>query len=90
MTCKLNGKISPVGNLAGSLQNSGHLEATLVTKLVDNLEYPRYQGETEFTPSSEQQTIDISHTVVLENITINPIPSNYGLITWNGSTLTVS
>jgi hypothetical protein len=28
--------------------------------------------------------------VVTRNIVINPIPSNYGLITWNGSTLTVS
>lgn len=46
MTCKLNGKISPVGILAGSLQNAGALSATLTMKLTDNLEYPRYQGET--------------------------------------------
>ena len=25
-----------------------------------------------------------------KNIRINPIPSNYGLITWDGSVLTVS
>lgn len=25
-----------------------------------------------------------------QNIVINPIPSNYGLITWNGSVITVS
>ena len=24
------------------------------------------------------------------NVTINPIPSNYGLITWNGAFITVS
>lgn len=90
MTCKLTGKISPVGNLAGSLQNVSSLSGTLSKKLVDNLEYPRYSGETVFTPSSEEQIIDISHTVVLENIVINPIPSNYGLVTWNGSTLTIS
>lgn len=53
-------------------------------------EYPTYDGETTFTPSAETQTIPTAHTVLLSDITINPIPSNYGLITWNGITLTVS
>ena len=51
---------------------------------------PYYTGATEITPSQETQTLPTADTVVLENIVINPIPSNYGLITWNGSTLTVS
>ena len=49
-----------------------------------------YEGTYEWTPSSELQTIEIANKKALENITINPIPNNYGLITWNGSTLTVS
>ena len=49
-----------------------------------------YDGPTEFTPSGSTQTIEIANMKALENITINPIPSNYGLITWNGSELTVS
>ena len=53
-------------------------------------DYPDYEGETTFTPSAEMQTIPTAHTVLLSDITINPIPSNYGLITWNGATLTVS
>lgn len=53
-------------------------------------QYPDYEGETTFTPSVEMQTIPTAHTVLLSDITINPIPSNYGLITWNGATLTVS
>ena len=51
---------------------------------------PVYPGPTEFTPSAEKQTIGVSGYRLKENITINPIPSNYGLITWDGSTLTVS
>lgn len=52
--------------------------------------YPTYQGETEFTPSRDAQTVSVGGKLSMTDITINPIPSNYGLITWNGSTLTVS
>lgn len=50
----------------------------------------RYKGSYEFTPSEDEQTIEISGKTATHNITINPIPNNYGLITWNGSELTVS
>ena len=49
-----------------------------------------YDGPTEFTPFGSTQTIAIENKKALTDITINPIPSNYGLITWNGSELTVS
>lgn len=49
-----------------------------------------YEGAYEFTPTDSVQTIEISGLRATGNITINAIPNNYGLITWNGSTLTVS
>ncbi len=49
-----------------------------------------YEGAYEFTPTDEPQTIAIENKRATQNITINPIPSNYGLITWDGATLTVS
>lgn len=49
-----------------------------------------YDGDYEWTPTQETQTIQIENKRALENIIINPIPNNYGLITWDGSTLTVS
>ena len=53
--------------------------------------YPnQYTGATEVTPSAETQTLPTSGLMMAANITINPIPSNYGLVTWDGSTLTVS
>ena len=50
----------------------------------------QYSGPCEATPTTSTQTLQTSGLLVPDNITINPIPSNYGLITWNGSTLTVS
>lgn len=50
----------------------------------------KYHGDYEFTPSSEQQTIRTAGLVLEENIIIDPIPDNYGLITWDGSVITVS
>ena len=49
-----------------------------------------YNGEYSITPGPEQQTIPIVGKTARRNITVDPIPSNYGLITWNGSTITVS
>ena len=51
---------------------------------------PVYEGATVFTPSRYTQTAPTGGFFLQDDITIKPIPSNYGLITWNGSTLTVS
>ena len=51
---------------------------------------PIYEGPYEFTPADSSQTIAIGSKRAASDITINPIPSNYGKITWNGSILTVS
>ena len=53
-------------------------------------EYPIYDGETEFTPSSSVQTIFTARKLLATDITINPIPSNYGLVTYDGSIITIS
>lgn len=49
-----------------------------------------YEGPYEVTPSSETQILNTKDYVCIDNITINAVPSNYGLITWNGTVLTVS
>lgn len=49
-----------------------------------------YEGDYEVTPSGSMQVLPSANRYLEQNITINPIPNNYGLITWNGSTLTVS
>lgn len=49
-----------------------------------------YTGSYTVTPTNETQTLRTKNYRMTDNVVINPIPSNYGLITWNGSTLTVS
>lgn len=64
-------------------------ECGIVAKVIGQ-DLPTYTGETVVTPSETEQVLATADKVVTRNIVINPIPSNYGLITWNGSTLTVS
>ena len=68
-----------------SVQVSFGLDTQIVTSTV-----PDYDGPYEFTPSPELQTIETNGFRMTDNVTINPIPSNYGLITWNGAFITVS
>lgn len=49
-----------------------------------------YDGDYEFTPSQSAQTIPIAGKTALYDIVIKSIPQNYGLITYNGFSLTVS
>lgn len=49
-----------------------------------------YEGSYSITPSSEVQILPTKLKTENADIVIQPIPSNYGLITWNGSTITVS
>lgn len=49
-----------------------------------------YEGPYAVTPDRTTQTLPIDNKTALHDIVVNPIPSCYGLITWDGSTLTVS
>ena len=49
-----------------------------------------YGGQTDFTPTAERQTISTAGLILDEDIYVEPIPQNYGLITWNGSYIRVS
>ena len=53
--------------------------------------YPTpYSGTIDVTPTEEKQTLPTSGYMLQADIVVEPIPSNYGLITWDGTTLTVS
>ena len=87
------------GELSGSLSGSARITGGLISsvgQLSGELTIPAsigvqpYEGEYAFTPTEDTQTVEIAEKMATQNITINPIPSNYGLITYNGSTITVS
>ena len=50
---------------------------------------PAYDGPYEITPTEEAQILPTAGTRLENNIVVNPIPSNYGRIEWNGVTLRV-
>ena len=84
----LSGELSAIQGLEGSLSSGATLNGELT--VAEHIYVPEYTGSYEITPSSQTQTIPIMGLKAAGDITVNPIPSNYGLITWNGSTLTVS
>lgn len=51
---------------------------------------PDYVGPYEVTPSGVAQTLATAGRRMASDVIVQPIPSNYGLITWDGATITVS
>lgn len=49
-----------------------------------------YEGPYEVTPTTDDIVLQTSGKVAIDNIKVNRIPQNYGLITWNGTVITVS
>ena len=49
-----------------------------------------YGGAYEVTPAATEQTLPTAGKFMARDVTVGAIPSNYGLITWNGQVLTVS
>lgn len=71
--------------------DAASMGVTLGTPVVkEYVDVQTYTGEYEVTPSAETQTLDTAGLRLTRPVTVNPIPQNYGLITWNGAFLTVS
>lgn len=72
-------------------ETSTALDARLKdVQIVTRTDVEPYGGSYEVTPTLETQTLQTENKLMERNVVINPIPSNYGLITWNGAVLTVS
>lgn len=82
----LIGTLSKTEELTGTIGIDGELTAGIMQYAREN----PYTGEYTFTPTDHAQFIPIAGLTAERDIRINPIPWNYGLITWNGSVLTVS
>lgn len=80
----INGQGSMGGTLSGSIGITGDLDRNYTQT------YDDYAGPYEVVPSMETQTLRTNRLLMTGNVTIAPIPSNYGLIEWNGSVLRVS
>lgn len=53
-------------------------------------DHDKYEGAYSVVPSAQEQVLHTKDFLMMDNVTIAPIPQNYGLITWNGIYLTIS
>lgn len=58
--------------------------------VINRIEADEYAGPYEITPSATEQVLETRNKKAIQDIIINPIPSNYGLVTWDGVSLTIS
>ena len=85
----MNIVITPAAvTVSGAAASATASTGTPVVK--DYIEAPPYEGSYSITPSGEEQVLETAGKRCGENIVIQPVPSNYGLITWTGSVLTVT
>lgn len=84
MTGRLSGSVNIGGGIGATAPMGGNM--TIPTVVAP----PIYDGPYEVTPGASAVTLETNGLSMAGNVVINPIPSNYGLITWNGSTITVS
>lgn len=56
----------------------------------DYVERPAYEGPYTITPTTEAQILETRNLRMTDNITVKPIPHNYGLISWTGPGIRVS
>ena len=86
------------GELIGRLKSSGQLSGFLSAQkgisglltIPSAVDVTVYDGPYEFTPTQQTQTVEITNKMATQDIIFNPIPSDWGHITWDGAILTVS
>ena len=49
-----------------------------------------YTGPTIAIPTTIEQVFNTNNKILMRDFVVKPIPSNYGLVTWNGSVLIIS
>lgn len=85
---KITGTLSDLEGVSGTLSPIEEVSGVVTIPTIVRPE--SYTGPYHVTPAAESQVLETTDMIMDEDVVIDPIPSNYGLITWNGSTLTVS
>ena len=84
---RIRGRVSAGAVIGARLSGSGGIGAR-----IDNGKgrgYP-YDGPYEVTPTRYTQVLYTNGKTLADDVTVKPIPPEYGLITYNGSVITVS
>lgn len=84
----ITGTLAAAGAIAGELKSAQTIvgELTIPSAILP----PEYAGPYTVTPYAVAQIVGTEGFYMTEDLVVEAIPSNYGLITWDGSTLTVS
>lgn len=61
-----------------------------VSTAIEAVDAEHYRGPYTVTPGAQAQALDTAGKLMGYNVVVASVPNNYGLITWNGSVLTVS
>lgn len=85
MASILTGKLSATGVLTGTV----NADASLAGSLTIAGSIPSYHGIFDITPGDAPQIVECSGLLMPQNIIVNPVPSNYGRIEWDGVSLSV-
>lgn len=90
MSVKLTAVFRPPHPVSAEI-DAAHMSVTMGTPVVkEYVDAEPYMGAYEVTPSEATQTLATFGKRMINNVTIHPIPSNYGRIEYNGAVLTVS
>lgn len=84
--CRLTGILKAVGVLTGEISEEQGLSGALT--IAGGI--PSFQGPYAVTSGDAVQTIDCAGLLMSQDIIVQPIPSNYGRIAWDGVSLSVS
>ncbi len=74
--------------ITGSISVQSGVEGTLV--IPEEVLPARYDGADTVTPSGQQQRLQTEGLMMRGDVIIEPIPQNYGLVTWDGIKITIS
>lgn len=83
----ITGKIKVSETVKATVSVKQSITGSLTLKLPD---IEKYTGSYTVIPSRSKQILKTKNKISVDNITIEPIPKNYGLIEWNGSFIKVS
>lgn len=86
---KLVATIQPT-SLDVSIKSESFSASTGIPVAREYVERPAYEGTYDVTPGAAEIVLSTQYLRMTDNVRIASVPHNYGLITWNGSTLTVS
>ena len=83
--CRIRAAIRAGGTVIGRVSGSQGIGASVMAAIASP-----YHGAYTITPSEQAQTSPTAGMNLAQDIIVNPIPSNYGWRTYNGSVITVS